>query len=149
MSFQRRWLSMGLPLTLLVFLWVTMRTVSAYSTEAMTGFGFPLSWYATNEATSTAYTVAIFPLVFDLVVYIFSTILLQWLYADRLLIRLNFSSTASKGMSALLWFAACLSLLITTLILVPNIRIELMAVNTYFGNNATRSCSLALGLQPL
>jgi hypothetical protein len=160
MNWLTRWLCSGLPITLLLFLYVTMRTVSGYPllsgagtetvlAESMTAFGFPLSWHAASGATSNAYKVAIVPLMVDLLVYVLAVIVLQWLVAV-LLIRVRHTvSRVWTAVCVLLWFAASVSLGATLMILAPNLRVEVMAIDAYFSSErAIHQRSLAFGFLP-
>lgn len=142
----------ALPTTILLFLWVTMRTHSAYvseiafNSESMVAFGFPFSWHAASTATSMGTEIGMLPLVFDFVVY--------FLMVIALLGALNVvgprqSAAFLRRTSAALWVAGLLSLAGSTLQIAPNASVRSMAVDVYFDDRAVRTRSLALGLQPL
>lgn len=138
-------LRLVLPIAMIIFLWVTMRTTYAYSGESMTGFGFPLSWVAIDQSTSAAFKVALLPLLFDSVVYFFSVwVGLRLLRSKILMVK----EKLMRGVSVTLWLCAILSLSASVLMLTPNVAMEMKSVDAYFGANAARAHALALGLQP-
>lgn len=115
----------------------------------MTGFGFPLSWYAASATTSNASKVALVPLAVDLLVYALAVMLLQWLVADRLMRGLHLSSRALKMIGVALWVAAALCAAAAAVIMTPNLRVDVMTVDDYFnGEGIIRQRSPVLGFLP-
>ena len=115
----------------------------------MTAFGFPLSWYAASETTSSAYKVAVLPLVVDLLVYALAVMVLQRLVADHLARVLHVSARASKLIGTVLWVAATLCATVAVVSMTPNLRVDVMAVDAYFNSEGTvRQRSPAFGFVP-
>ena len=156
MNLLSRWLRSGLPITVLLFLWISMRTVSGYPSvsgtgfaESMTAFGFPLSWYAASEATSNAYKIALLPLVVDLLIYALVVVLLQWLIANRLARVASLSSRTSTAVSVSLWAAAAICTVAAVVIMTPDVHVNMTKVDAYFsGESATHRRSFVVGFLP-
>lgn len=156
MSPLSSWLRIGLPATVLLFLWVSMRTVSGYPSasgtafaESMTAFGFPLSWYAASQATSNAYKIALVPLVVDLLVYAFGVASLHWLIAPRITRVVHLSSRAMTAVSVALWAAAAMCTVAAVVIMTPDVYVNTTEVDTYFDSAvATHRRSFVVGLLP-
>lgn len=149
MSFGKSVLRFALPLTALLFVWVTMRTVSAYQSESMAAFGFPLSWHAADPVSSMAFEVAILPLVVDLLVYFFVVLSIQRVVWPRVSPAAHKAPRVMTAISVVLWVAATGSALVTVAALAVDVRLETTSLGNYFGSNATRTYSAAAGLQPL
>jgi hypothetical protein len=113
MKLLSRWFGISLPITLVVFLCVTMRTESVYPAQssaafeyAMTAFGFPFRWYSPVHLLAPAYKIAIVPLVADLLVYCVGVLALQYLFADRVARGVQISRRTLKVVSIFLWLVA-------------------------------------------
>ena len=151
MKLTRRTLAITLPITLLIFLWVTMRTHSAYASEvainaeSMVAFGFPLSWHAANAETSMGTLVGVVPLALDFAVYFVGVFLVT--HRARHHIEQRSKVTVGRA-SAVLWLAALLSVATSVFLIGTDVRVQAMAVDSYFDDRAVRVHSLAFGLQP-
>ena len=94
-------LGFALPLALLLFGAVTMRTEVSLGSEAGVLYGFPWPWYAPSAAGSMAYDIALGALAADLLVYLAGA----WLLV-RLLAPARLPARWRRPALALLWAAA-------------------------------------------
>jgi hypothetical protein len=129
------------PLGLIIFCWLTMRTVSSFSDESMTSYGFPFSWYAADSISSMAYVIAIGPLVIDLVFYV----LLTYLAISLLLPQSVLPSNTSRLPPAVLWLMACASLAYIFAAISIDPHFVVWKVDGYYGENAQRSYGIQFG----
>ena len=144
------------PLTLLLFLHVTMRTEIDGGTERMTGFGFPLPWHANAEHTSMAYAVAVVPLVLDFLLYFLLCFLLVstlvWVFERKVMSRFpafseRLSRALTKGICVALWCLAVPCVVLAAFLASDNILLNFSSVDAYF-KGSPRSYSLAFGMLP-
>jgi hypothetical protein len=133
MKFLNRWFSMGLPMTLLLFLWVTMRTTSGTAADTQTTFGFPFSWYCPMYGSSGAYGVAALPLVIDLLVYALIVLTFQRLFADRIARVMHISRRWLVTISVSIWIFTILCVSGVVIVMKEDVTIRLTAERLSFG----------------
>lgn len=132
----------AMPLGVTVFCWLTMRTEASLGSETGASYGFPLPWYAPSAASSMAYTVAVTPLVLDLLVYVAvaQAVLMAW--------RLRTASPPRRGLRVALWAAALASVAYAATGLMTDPRVVAWDPSPYFHAAADRSHRLQWGTGP-
>ena len=131
-----------LPVSLIAFCWVTMRTVLSFTGESTTRYGFPFPWYSVDGISSMAYVIAIGPLLADLGVYVLLTH-----FVISLLLPQSLVAAGSGKLSALvLWLGACASLAFTMMAISIDPHFVAWALDTYYGDNSQRSYGIQFGL---
>jgi hypothetical protein len=145
-----RWLRAGLPTTLLLFLWVTMRTTSGSGGDTSTSFGFPFSWYSPMYGSSGAFGVAVAPLVVDLLVYTMIVLTLQRLLADRIAQAVVVSRRWLITMCAVLWVFATFCVSAAIIVMKEDAVVRLFATQLSFGyvDYLPHRRSIVFGLVP-
>jgi hypothetical protein len=142
MTTALRLLKYAAPVGLIVFCWLTMRTVSSFANESMTSYGVPLSWYATPGASSMAYVIAIGPLLVDLGFYVLSvSFAISWLLGRSVPAR-----GTSKWIIGALWVLACASAAYTFVAVSLDPHFVGWSLDSYYGENARRSYGLQFGV---
>lgn len=107
----------------------------------MSSYGFPLPWYAASGVGSMAYTIAIGPLLLDLLAYL----LLCQIAMTAVLRGVPDGSRIKPILSIALWLLALSSLAFTLLALSIGADFAIWQLDSYFGSNANRSYYFQLG----
>jgi hypothetical protein len=126
-----------LPLTLVVFFWLSVRVVANVPGETGVFYGFPFAWYAPSAAASLAFNVAFGALVVDLLIY-FAVI-------HACLSRLHAAQKVSRWISVGLWVVAVASMLLTMLAIGFDAKFVFWTLDDYFGAGATRHYHFQFG----
>lgn len=145
MSFNRL-VRYALPLGLLAFCWLSMRTVVAFTDESMKIYGFPFGWYAPNASSSMAFTAAIGPLAVDILVYvlIFQCAVALFPSGKEMPPKRQLSKI-QLAVSGVLWIAAIASLGLFFMSIGSDLQFVGWSLDSYFGDTATRSHHFQFG----
>lgn len=145
---QRQILRYSSPFALLAFCWLTMGVTSAFEGEAaVTGYGFPLTWYSPNLVSSGSYEIAIGPMLIDFAIYhLLSHALWSALFKHRLAI----AALAGRTTSGSLWTGATVSvaLWVFAFSIDPVVSWWNLSSSSYFTEKANHRRFVSVGLRP-
>jgi hypothetical protein len=129
------------PAGLIAFLAVTLQVKSSIDGEYILSYGFPLSWYSPSNSLSMAYTIAVWPLVLDLLLYLVAS---QILLTGTPIKRIH---TTNHGyiVSFLLWVCALALVLFTSLVIFSDPQFVAWSLDDYFNSAAISDYNIQIG----
>src|ERR1700728_870349 len=134
----------SLPLSLLLFCWLTMGVNVAYDGDIFTAYGFPLNWYTPSIISSGGYEIAMVRLIVDLGTY--------WVLAHLICKALKglvpTPPKAGRIFQFLLWLSALISLFIGVAAFSIDPHLTFWKLNPPAPHNAAKSYFISLGLHP-
>jgi hypothetical protein len=136
-------LRISLPLSLLLFLWVTVKTVMVSGEETGVGFGFLLSWH-TPSVFSMETNIALVPMLVDFLLY-FGFVHALCHFTLR---RLTIKKYLMVSSVVLLWPAAILSVALCAIVLSYGGGVYIFELSDYFDGHDERSRTAVFGLLP-
>lgn len=123
-----------LHVAVILFAFLTMRTVTSANEEpSIISYGFPLPWYTPSLATSLAYTIAVGPLLFDFITYLF----ICWGLSRLMDIRWTVPIVVGRVFLGLWWFVIGVSVVRLALIILLGDQFTAWTVDSYFNEDAT------------
>ena len=137
----RNFFKYSIPLGLLAFFGLTMRTVASYTDESMTSYGFPFPCYGLSSVSSMAYELAIGPFIIDVIFYILICHTIISLAIPKLIL----SSRNGNVVAILLWLTGLGSMIFMLIAVSIDPHFVTWKLDGYFSENAARTYHFHFG----